>query len=151
MSSEPVDAYRSLMADVYELAGRSRATSESFARRCGQSAARWHVLSVVLEEPRTVPGIADRLGLSRQSVQRVVDDLATAGLVQRAENPRHRRSRLVAITASGEAIAGRLYDESAAARQAHLERAGLSADDLRRAHRIIHRLLAALDEIGDSG
>src|SRR3712207_3495790 len=79
MSVAALDAYRLLIADVYELAGESRRTSEALAREVGQSAARWHVLSVVSDGPRTVGSASRRLGLARQSVQRVVDDLVAAG------------------------------------------------------------------------
>src|ERR1700755_3083959 len=52
------DQYRLLMADVYELAGLSRRTSEAIARDLGQTAARWHVLSVLSAGPCTVPAAA---------------------------------------------------------------------------------------------
>lgn len=55
--------YRLLMADVYELAGRSRATTQDIAGEVvGQTAARWHVMSVITDQDRTVPAVARRLG-----------------------------------------------------------------------------------------
>ena len=69
MDEETARAYRLLIAEVYEMAGRSRGTSEAIARRHGQTTARWHVLSVLEESDVTVPGIARRLGQARQSVQ----------------------------------------------------------------------------------
>jgi hypothetical protein len=51
---EDLEAYRLFIADVYELAGQSRRTSESLARELGQTAARWHVLSV-LSRPSRAP------------------------------------------------------------------------------------------------
>ena len=97
MERERVDAYRLLMADVYELAGESRRSSEKLAREQGQTAARWHLLSVLSDGSRTVASAARRLGLARQSVQRVVDDLARAGLVELHDNPDHRRAPLVGL------------------------------------------------------
>jgi DNA-binding MarR family transcriptional regulator len=49
----------------------------------------------------TVPDIARRLGLQRQSVQRVADELVADGLARYEDNPRHRRSRLLVTTAAG--------------------------------------------------
>ena len=49
-------AYRLLVAEVYELAGRSRRTSDALARAAGQSVARWHLMSVVSDGPRSVAG-----------------------------------------------------------------------------------------------
>ncbi|WP_199522058.1 MarR family winged helix-turn-helix transcriptional regulator [Geodermatophilus marinus] len=94
-------AYRLLVADVYELAGTSRRTSEAIAAGAGQTAARWHVLSVLSDAPRTAAGTARRLGLARQSVQRVADDLVAAGLLARAANPDHRPAPLLSVTDEG--------------------------------------------------
>lgn len=141
-----VQAYRELIADVFELAGRSRRTSDAFARRFGQSAARWHVLSVILEEALPVPRIADRLGVTRQSVQRVVDELAADRLVELVENPEHRRSSLVQITSSGRAVAEELFDSSSEARASMLARADVSPEELRRASKTLRRLLDHVDE-----
>jgi DNA-binding MarR family transcriptional regulator len=148
MADDLVMKYRLLIADVYELAGRSRATSEAYARKHGQTAARWHVLSVVSEEPFTVPQIAERLGLTRQSVQRVVDDLAAEGLVELVPNERHRRSPLVAITEVGSGVTRRLYADSARDRRRSVRRAGISAADLDQARATIRALVRALDDIG---
>src|ERR1700757_2310208 len=57
---EASEQYRLLMADVYELAGLSRRTSEAIARELGQTVARWHVLSVLSAGPCTVPAAARR-------------------------------------------------------------------------------------------
>src|SRR5215211_4299690 len=62
---DSVEAYRLLIADVYELAGTSRRTSDRMAAEHGQTAARWHVLSVIADEPHGVPAIAHRLGHAR--------------------------------------------------------------------------------------
>ena len=79
-------AYRLLIADVYELEGTSRRTSESIAAMAGQTTARWHVLSVLSTAPATVATVARRLGLARQSVQRVADGLLADGLLTKLEN-----------------------------------------------------------------
>jgi DNA-binding MarR family transcriptional regulator len=43
------------------------------------------------------------MGLTRQAVQRVVNDLGRGGLVRLAPNPHHRRAKLVVLTAGGRA------------------------------------------------
>jgi DNA-binding MarR family transcriptional regulator len=143
---DPLDAYRLLIADVYELAGQSRRTSEVLARELEQTAARWHLLSVVSDGPRTVAGAARRLGLTRQSVQRVVDDLIAAGQVQLAANPDHARSPLVALTGTGRATLAELVRRSDGDRRALLDEAGLTARELNQARALLARLLAALRE-----
>jgi DNA-binding MarR family transcriptional regulator len=136
--------YRLLVADVYELAGESRRTSEELAREVGQTAARWHVLSVVSDGPRTVASAARRLGLARQSVQRVVDDLAAAGHVAPRDNPDHARAPLVAITPDGAAALAELVRRSDADRAAVLRRTGVTAGELDAARAVLRRLIDGL-------
>lgn len=138
-----VDSYRLLIADVYELAGVSRRTSESLARRVGQTAARWHVLSVLSDGPRTVPSAARRLGLAPQSVQRVVDDLLRSGHLEASPNPDHVRSPLISLTASGRETLERLFDRSETERAALLERAGVTAEQLDQARDVLRAVLNA--------
>ncbi|WP_207943155.1 MarR family transcriptional regulator [Actinomadura sp. KC345] len=133
------------MADVYELAGLSRRTSETFAREVsGQSVARWHVMSVVSEEPATVPAIARRLGHRRQSVQRVVDALARMGHVAVKDNPAHRRSPLVTLTPAGEIELGRLNITAETVRAAQLKAADVGVAELASARETLRALIAAL-------
>ncbi|MAT04285.1 MAG: MarR family transcriptional regulator [Acidimicrobiaceae bacterium] len=138
------DAYRRLISEVYELAGRSRSTSERFCRPHGQSVARWHVLSVLLDEQRTVPQIADRLGLQRQSVQRIVNELLADGLVDVVDNPTHARSKLIAISPAGSRTAHLLFDESQSARQRVLSSTNVTATELEQARSVLERISRAL-------
>ena len=139
-----VEAYRLLIADVYELAGLSRQISEDLARSVGQTAARWHVLSVVSDGPRTVPSAARRLGLAPQSVQRVVGDLVTAGLLEAVDNPDHVRSPLMRLTDAGRTVVDELFTRSADARAAALARADVTAGELAGARDVLRRLVGAL-------
>lgn len=139
-----LEAYRLLMADVYELAGLSRRTSESIARAAGQTAARWHVLSVLSDGPRTVPSAARRLGLAPQSVQRVVTDLLADGQVETRTNPDHARSPLIALTPRGHATVTALFRKSDENRQAVLARAAVTPTHLNNTREVIRALLNAL-------
>jgi DNA-binding MarR family transcriptional regulator len=53
---------------------------------------------------QTVPELARARSVRRQSMQPVVDELAAAALVELVRNPKHASSKLVRITAKGEAI-----------------------------------------------
>src|SRR5262249_10276281 len=57
--------------------------------------------SLALLGPLTVPQIAQMRPRSRQRMQRLADELATAGLVKFIDNPKHRRSKLVQLTPRG--------------------------------------------------
>jgi DNA-binding MarR family transcriptional regulator len=69
----------------------------------GLTSARWQVLgAIALEDrPMTVPQIARRMGLTRQSVHVTTKALIDAGLLELAPNADHRRSPLVAMTELG--------------------------------------------------
>lgn len=49
----------------------------------------------------TVPDIAAKLEIKRQYVQVMCNETLASGLVQQHENPRHKRSSLLALTDSG--------------------------------------------------
>jgi DNA-binding MarR family transcriptional regulator len=91
-----------LVADVLECAGALRRYGDALTRPFGQTEARWAVLSVLSGGPRTVPQVARRLGVTRQSVQRVANLLAAEGLVESVPNPDNARSPLFRLTEHGE-------------------------------------------------
>lgn len=139
-----VEEYRLLIADVYELAGQSRRTSEDMARAVGQTAARWHVLSVLSDAPRTVPSAARRLGLAPQSVQRVVSDLVASGHLEAVDNPDHARSPLMRLTSLGRDTLDELFTRSNDNRADVLARAGVTAGELKAARDVLRKLADAL-------
>ncbi|HEX6354788.1 MarR family winged helix-turn-helix transcriptional regulator [Actinophytocola sp.] len=139
-----MEAYRLLIADVYELAGLSRRTSEEMARAVGQTAARWHVLSVLSDAPRTVPSAARRLGLAPQSVQRVIGDLVDSGHVEAVDNPDHARSPLMRLTGQGRRALDELFARSEDDRAAVVDRAGVTAGELAAAREVLRKLAGAL-------
>lgn len=64
------------------------------------------VLNAIVKAPMppTVPRIARSLGHSRQAVQRVVDALVAVDYVRLADNPDHKRARLLVPTEKGRGI-----------------------------------------------
>jgi DNA-binding MarR family transcriptional regulator len=79
------------------------AGGERLAAGEGLTAARWQVLGALALAPRplTVPQIARRMGLTRQSVHGTVERLRGDGLVELVPNADHQRSRLVRLTDRG--------------------------------------------------
>ena len=71
----------------------------------GLTSARWQVLGAIAlaGQPLTVPQIARRMGLTRQSVHSTVNRLVGDGLAERISNADHRRSQLLRLTARGQA------------------------------------------------
>ena len=94
--------------------------------------------SLALVGPLTVPQIAQMRPTSRQRMQRLADELEAEALVAFIDNPRHRRSKLVRLTAKGDAR----YREWSARLLAIASTmgAGLSERDLRRSMEIVRQL-----------
>jgi DNA-binding MarR family transcriptional regulator len=69
---------------------------------------RWVLRRLQRYGPQTVPELARAKAIRRQSVQPVVDGLVAEGLVDLVANPRHVRSQLVRLTASGAQLVSRM-------------------------------------------
>lgn len=95
--------------------------------------------------PMTVPQVGRSQSLSRQFVQRMVNEAVDAGLVELVDNPQHRRSRLVGLTGDGRATIERVV-----ARE-HATLAGIAAHlsdrDVAATKIVLQQLLDGLDEV----
>ena len=100
----PARALTSLVIEVFRLNGALLAAGDALVHDLGLTSARWQVLGAVALSPVALPvaHLARNMGLTRQAVQRVVDDLRAEGLVQLEPNPHHRRAMLVTMTETGE-------------------------------------------------
>jgi DNA-binding MarR family transcriptional regulator len=58
-------------------------------------------MGAIEDEAHTIPQIARRMGITRQGVQRVADELVREDLADLTDNPDHRRSPLLTLTAGG--------------------------------------------------
>ncbi|MEJ8657032.1 MULTISPECIES: MarR family winged helix-turn-helix transcriptional regulator [Streptomyces] len=132
-----------LVADVYEAAGALRRLGERTARAEGLTQARWQVLSVASEEALTVPQAARRLGVTRQNVQRVANDLVELGHAAYTANPDHRGSPLLTLTPSGRDALASVTER--ATEQHRTLFAALPEKDVAAARSLLHRLLAELN------
>lgn len=135
-----------LILDVFRLNGRLLAGGDRLMADLGLSSARWQVLGAIAlaPTPQPVAWLARSMGLYRQGVQRIVNELVEEGFVAFADNPHHRRAKLVTLTAKGRkacADADRLQKPwvNALAK-------GLDASDLASAHRVLKILRDRLDE-----
>jgi DNA-binding MarR family transcriptional regulator len=97
-------ALTALVLEVFRLNGRLLAAGDRLTRPVRQSSARWQVLGAIDHAPLTVSQIARAMGLTRQSVQRTADRLNAERLVSYADNPAHRRAKLVRLTAEGRSV-----------------------------------------------
>jgi DNA-binding MarR family transcriptional regulator len=98
-------ALTEVILQAFRAHGMLLAAGGALAAEDDLTPARWQVLGALAlaPVPLTVPQIARRMGLTRQSVHATVNRLATEGLVQFTHNDDHRRSMLVRLTEDGRA------------------------------------------------
>jgi DNA-binding MarR family transcriptional regulator len=88
---------------VIELYFRIEAATAAIAG-FAQAGGEWGVLrSLMRDGPQTVPAMARARPISRQHCQTIVNALKAQGFVRLIANPAHKRSKLVEITAKGQA------------------------------------------------
>jgi DNA-binding MarR family transcriptional regulator len=135
-----------VILSVFRLNGLLLDAGNRISGAAGLTSARWQVLGAVAlsERPPTVPHIARRMGLTRQSVHATVNRLLDDGLVELVENDEHRRSPRVRLTRAG-ADAYRTLDRAQAAWVNDLTR-GIRRADLRAAKDVLDELGRRLEE-----
>ncbi|MEP1767423.1 MAG: MarR family winged helix-turn-helix transcriptional regulator [Sulfitobacter sp.] len=106
------------------------------------------VLEVLLAgDEATVPDIANKLQIKRQYVQLMVNETLAEGLTHKCENPRHKRSTLIALTPKGRRLIQEVVDREMALVRVVGE--GLSAAEVETALKVVTKLTQALkDQIG---
>jgi len=95
------EAFTRLILGVFRFNGCLLAAGDRLTQDLGLTSARWQVLGAIDEGPLPVAQISRNMGLSRQAVQRVADELAAGGFVAFTENPNHRRAKLAVLTQRG--------------------------------------------------
>ena len=100
------DAVTDLVLEIFRLNGCLIASGDALVAKIGLTSARWQVLGAIAMQagPAPVVRVADAMGLTRQSVQRIVDALEQEAIVIFQPNPHHKRAKLVALTAKGAAL-----------------------------------------------
>jgi DNA-binding MarR family transcriptional regulator len=98
-----LDAVTDLVLETFRLNGRLLVTGDALIADLGLTSARWQVLGAMALSPvpLSVAQIARNMGLTRQAVQRLVNEMERDGLVQFAPNPHHQRAKLVLLSSQG--------------------------------------------------
>src|SRR5215469_15837861 len=101
--SPRVNPLGTFIIELFRLNGVLLSEGDRITRDLGLSSARWQVLGALelAARPQSVAQIARNMGLTRQSVQRVANDLHDDGLIAFEDNPEHRRAKNAFVTAQG--------------------------------------------------
>lgn len=142
------------LAEVFNVVGplyrRAQRKVEQDMSAKGLSVGLRAVLDMLREHgPMTVPQMGRAQALSRQFVQRTVNDAAARGLVESMPNPAHKRSSLIALTDRGLAAVTDVVDRE----RAVFARAGLdlTEGEVDACLRVLTRLLALVDNVDLDG
>ena len=103
-----------LILETFRLNGALLAAGNQLTKPFGLTSARWQVLGPIEQELLTVSQIARRMGLARQGVQRIVNDLERLGLIVLKPNIDHKRAPLIALSETGKKVMTQVYKEQAA-------------------------------------
>ena len=144
------EAATRVVLSTFRANGLFLAAGDVLTGQHGLTAARWQVLGALAlaESPLTVPQIARRMGLTRQTVHATVKRLVRDELVEFAPNRDHRRSQLVRLTRRGTATYS-AADERQAGWVNQLAD-GLDRSDLETAALVLDELSKRLDR-ADAG
>jgi DNA-binding MarR family transcriptional regulator len=138
-----------LILATFRLNGELLAAGDSLLADLGLTSARWQVLGAMDLSSSALPvaHIARNMGLTRQSVQRIVNEMAMQDMVRFMPNPHHQRAKLVVMTAKGRAV----FD-AAMERQrpwADCLATGLSSQEVSTALRVLQNLRNKLQSQND--
>ena len=144
------EALTELIVEVFRLNGRLLVEGDRLVADLGMTSARWQVLGAIAYSPAPEPvaRLARNMGLNRQGVQRIVNELADDGLVEFRPNPHHQRARLVVLTAKG----SQAYEKATALQIPWVNALSrdLEASDIAAAMRLVRTLRERLEADGDA-
>ena len=139
------EAVTELIVETFQLNGRLLVAGDELTRDLGLSSARWQVMGALANGPLSTADIARKMGLTRQSVQRIVDILAEEQIVAFADNPSHRRAKLVYLTQRGNELLSEVMQRQAA--WVNRLTQGVLASDIRAAVQIARLLRQRLETL----
>jgi DNA-binding MarR family transcriptional regulator len=146
------EAATELILSAFRANGLLLDAGDELSAEEGLTSARWQVLGAIAlaERPLTVPQIARRMGLTRQSVHASVNRLVRDGFLELGPNADHRRSPLVGLTKQGSAK----YEALDAKQVAWIDglARGIARSDIETAVRVLDELSRRLeDDRGEAG
>ena len=88
--------FTQMVLELFKLNGLLIAEGDQITQELGLSSARWKILGALAlsSQPMTVPKIANTMGQTRQSVQRLADAMQRDGFLDYQDNPYHKRAKL---------------------------------------------------------
>jgi len=136
-----------LVLETFRLNGRLLASGDALVADLGLTSARWQVIGAMALSPvpLSVAQIARNMGLTRQAVQRLANEMEADGLMRFAPNPHHQRAKLVVLSLCGKtAFAGAMKRQTAWANKLAN---GVTAREIATAAAMLRRLRQRLERM----
>lgn len=144
------EAVTALILDVFRLNGRLLHAGDRLVADLGLTSARWQILGAIAYADRAEPVAwhARTMGVHRQGVQRIVNEMEKEGIVKFQPNPHHKRAQLVVLTSKGQ----KLFEEAIALQAPWVNdlSKGLSPNDIATTQEVIGLLKTRLQEASSS-
>ena len=105
-----------IVLETFRLNGVLLDIGNQITKPYGLTSARWQVMGAIdmASQPLTVSQIARRMGLTRQGVQRIVNDLLKMGMIESTANIDHKRAPLIWITDNGKKVMSQINEDQTA-------------------------------------
>lgn len=134
-----------IILEIFKLNGFLILEGDQITKELGLSSARWKVLGALSgsKNPITVPDIARTMGLTRQAVQRLVNEMIKDGLLNSQVNPSHKRAKLLALTKKGKDFFERLEQKQIPWVNSIAD--GLEAKDLQIVYSVLQKVTDQLE------
>ena len=145
--AQRVNPLGNLAVEIFRLNGALLSSGNSMTRDLGMSSSRWQVVGAIemAGRPLSVSQIARNMGLTRQSVQRLVNELEADGFVVLADNPNHRRASLASLTPTGRRVFRKIMDRQVTWSEQILAAAALSERRIGEVTSVLRRLREAFE------
>lgn len=106
----PDDTISKFSRSIFTVNGLLLDAGNSVAKPLNLSVAKWHVLGRANYKSRTVADIARYIGVSRQSVQRIANELKKDNLIKFSPHEIDGRTQIVVLTDKGRTALKQLYE-----------------------------------------
>lgn len=102
--------FTDIILEIFKLSGLLISEGDRLTEELGLNSARWKVLGALSHatNPITVSDVARNMGLTRQAVQRIANEMIKDDLLYFQTNPKHKRAKLLTLTEKGNDIFNKL-------------------------------------------
>lgn len=101
--TEEGEVLSNLILDLFKVNNLIITSGDKLVSSIGLTSARWQVLGTIAKSDEAIPivQIAQRMGTTRQNIQRIVRDLIKMHLLTPIANPKNKRASFIVLTDEG--------------------------------------------------